>query len=82
MLLKNKIKNNELLKIDGIGLGCLLIHRNVLNKVKFRYKKEINYYDDVCFSYDALKLGYEIFVDTRIKCRHVTDKDLEWEYIG
>lgn len=66
------VMGNHLLKIDLCGLGCVLIHRNVLEKIKFRYDlKEGDGVDDVFFCKDAREAGFEIYADTSIKCKHL-----------
>ncbi|MDP7115832.1 MAG: hypothetical protein QF632_01820 [Candidatus Woesearchaeota archaeon] len=51
-----------------VGLGCVLIHRDVLEKIKFRYNP--HGYDDMTFCSDVLAKNWKIFLDTSIKCRH------------
>jgi len=60
---------NKVLKVRACGLGCVLISREVLEKIKFRYGEKA--FDDVAFSNDAYSQGYEIFADTSIKCKHL-----------
>jgi len=79
-LSSERIENlHAILKIDYCAMGCLLISREVLEKIKFRYE-EFNYktdnvdevkWDDWCFCEDAQKLGYNIYGDTGAKCRHL-----------
>ncbi|QQG39219.1 MAG: hypothetical protein HYS32_02080 [Candidatus Woesearchaeota archaeon] len=64
----------EFLKIKSGGLGCLLIHRDVLEKVKFRYEKDKEGFDDVFFYKDAQELGFEAFAYTKFICKHLVDK--------
>ncbi len=53
-----------------IGLGCLLIHRDVLKLFKFRFVKGINVHPDTFFANDMYKMGIKIYADTSIICRH------------
>jgi len=53
------------------GLGCILIHRDVLKKVKFRADASVNCHDDLWFCNDALHHGFKIYVDTKVKCKHM-----------
>ena len=68
---KDNIRPDGLIEVDGIGCGCLLIHKSVLRKMKppwfrFEYDKwgNIAYSEDYAFSKKAKKLGYKIYVDT------------------
>src|SRR3989344_1945373 len=65
-------------KIHSCGLGCVLIRRNVLEKVKFRFSEKYGGFDDVWFCEDA-KSNFEIYVDPRIKCKHLI-KNRPWDW--
>ncbi|MFH0751970.1 MAG: glycosyltransferase family 2 protein [archaeon] len=66
------VQGDNLIKIDSCGSGCLLIHRTVLEKIKFRYDlNEGEGVDDVFFCQDAKKNDFEIYADTSIKCKHM-----------
>lgn len=66
------VAGNNLIKIDSCGSGCLMIHRNVLEIIKFRYNlSEGEGVDDVFFCQDAKKEGFSIYADTSIKCKHM-----------
>lgn len=75
-----EVENNRLLNVITCGLGCLLIHRSVLEKVKFRYVKEKEAFDDVWFCEDARNNGFEVYCDTSIKCKHMI-KGMDWDKI-
>ena len=66
-----RLKNNELIKINACGLGCALIDRKVLEKIMFRKPTQGPAQDDMMFCYDAQKTGFEIFVDPAIVCEHL-----------
>ena len=68
-----------LYKIFASGLGCLLIHRDVLEKIKFRHGDEG--FDDVWFSKDCRENNIDIFADTSLKCDHITLKGGKWSNI-
>ncbi len=53
------------------GLGCMLISKEVLEKINFRYIQDKPAFDDVWFANDIRKLGYKIYADTRVKCKHL-----------
>lgn len=71
-LTSSEIEDPKLIEVAISGLGCLLIHRSVLEKVKFRVNlKESPACDDVWFCHDVRELGFKIFADTSIKCKHL-----------
>ena len=73
------MNSGKVIKVRTIGTGCILIHRNVLEKIKFRYQNDKDGMDDVFFCTDAINLGYDIFVDTSIKCEHIyEERPMKW----
>ncbi len=65
--------------VHSCGLGCVLISRPVLEKVKFRYSGKYGGWDDVWFCEDAKKLGFKIYVDPKIRCKHLI-KNRPWNW--
>jgi hypothetical protein len=67
--------------VDLVGSGCLLIHRRVLERVEKPWFEWLLDRDDIeesqkcsedfAFSRKAKKAGFEILVDTSIKCQHI-----------
>jgi len=58
-------------KVHGCGLGATLIHRSVLEKVRFwYYMSTVVKHSDVLFYADLANLGIDIFVDTDILLPH------------
>ena len=73
-----EVREPQLLETRQCGTGCLLIHKDVLKKIEFRYVKDNNTFDDTWFCLDAIKAGFKIFCDTSMKCKHrIFDKDIE-----
>lgn len=82
-----QFKPNSLVEVDVVGSGCLLIHRDVLQRLPpqrpgshwFDWRvnmqglmpKEECLSEDFTFCSHARKHGYKIMVDTSVKCRHV-----------
>lgn len=74
-------KQNELNEIDAAGTGCLLIRREVLEKMKDKLPKQNGVpqfftshpglSDDSYFFEKAKETGFKTFVDTNVKCGHV-----------
>ena len=75
---------SDLLMVDGTlkksfscGLGCILIHKNILNQFEFRYEKGVHLAPDSLFSLDTDGMGIPKFIDTSILCIH---NNSEWVY--
>lgn len=64
---------DQLLKIDGQGMDCVLISRAVLEKVSWLDWEQND--DDYPFYDKAKALGYPNFIDTNIQCKHYFTKD-------
>jgi len=66
--------------VNSCGLGCILIHKDVLKKVRFRYDKEFPAFDDMFFCKDARENNFRIIADTSIKCKHLIE-NWDWSKI-
>lgn len=74
--------NSRVMKVVSAGLGCVLIHKDVLKKVDFRYDKKSEAFDDRWFFIDLHKLGIEVHADTRVKCKHmIFNRPYQWKDI-
>jgi GT2 family glycosyltransferase len=69
-----EVLNKGLIKVAAFGVGCVLISSEVLKKIKFRYEPGQKAYDDMYFCLDAKNLGYELFLDSDLRVRHL------WKY--
>lgn len=78
-MLEKEVVEPKLMEVDACGVGCILIHRDVLQKVKFRYDKNDAGFDDVWFCKDAFDSGFKIFADTSVKCKHLIEG---WSWKG
>jgi len=74
----NPAPGETLRQVAGIGTGCLLIKRKVLEAMKwpwfyYRPVEEEQKFttEDVAFCEDARKLGFEVWCDFTIRCGHV-----------
>lgn len=73
-------KDQRLHEVVSAGLGCLLIHRDILEKIKFRYEK--NTFDDRWFFIDCYEKKLKVFADTSIKCKHlIHNRPYPWRQI-
>lgn len=62
--------NGKVNRVHHAGLGCILIHRDIFNVVKFRVKKGIDMHTDTFFANDCYQTRKDIYVDTTIQCKH------------
>jgi len=64
---------------NGVGLGCTLIWRNVLEQIEFRSHPESKVADDWLFALDVKKAGFTQGHDFGVKCGHITRTgDIIW----
>ncbi len=73
-------------EVDATGCHCLLVHRDVFEKIQsshpYRWFREdevapdIVAGEDIWFCLEARKLGYPIYVDTRLESGHVKTTEL------
>jgi SAM-dependent methyltransferase len=79
----DKLKNSEaivlpstkedLLEVDGVGAGCILVHRQVLDAIEppwFEYNKESFVGEDFYFCRKVQAAGFKIFLDPGVICGH------------
>ena len=77
---KERLWSNKLIEVATSGLGCMLIHRRILEKIKFRYDKGDEGFDDMWFCKDLRENGIKLYCDTSLKCKHLI-KDWSWKNI-
>ena len=76
-----EISSNALLQIVSAGLGCLLIHRDLLRQTHFRYEGQ-EAFDDRFFFLDIYNLKIPAYADTSIKCKHlILNRPYPWKDI-
>ncbi|MFH1210842.1 MAG: glycosyltransferase family A protein [archaeon] len=75
-LSEEEVFTDQLMQIVSCGLGCVLIKKNVLEKIRFRYEQ--NSFDDRWFCIDAYNLKIPIFVDTSVRCKHLIKGHQIW----
>jgi len=75
-----------LMEVDAVGSGCIMMSREVLEKVKFPFKNE---YDadgikkiglDLHFCKEAKKLGFKVYTHLDYICSHWMEFDLKTIY--
>ena len=62
--------DGKLKKVHTIGLGCIMIDRETLENVPFRWVKGVDAHPDSWFSHDLHMLNIPIYCDTSILCEH------------
>ncbi len=67
----HEILKKGLLQIGAVGLGCLLLKREVVEKIPFRHEAEKVAYDDMFFSVDAKKAGFKLHIDGDVVMQHL-----------
>jgi len=70
-MLEREVMEPRLMEVGACGVGCIMIHRDVLEKVKFRFDEKDAGFDDMWFCKDAFDNGFKIFADTSLKCKHL-----------
>ena len=65
---------DKLVECDAVGAGCLLIKREVFEKMPQPWFKVGQYHgEDIYFCLQAKEAGYKILVDTGVECMHVVE---------
>ena len=77
-----ELASKKLMQIISCGLGSVLIHRDILKEIEFRYNKTTESFDDRFFCIDLYKKNIPIFCDTSIKCMHyILNRPYSWKSI-
>ena len=79
-LMIHEVPENELIEAITCGLGCVLIKREVLEKIEFRHVKNEEPWDDLWFCEDAREKGFKVYVDTGVRCKHYVN-GMDWSKI-
>lgn len=71
----------RVIEVDGVGGGCLLIHRDVIQAMAEPTERQwftfrFGFGEDLSFCHQARQLGYKIIADTKIKLGHLTTEAL------
>lgn len=67
----------RLMRVDVCGLAAVLIRRDVLEQIRFRYiDSNPPIFEEFCFGRDCKDKGIDIYLDTSIVCRHYSARGL------
>lgn len=70
-------EDNKIFPIDGAGFGCVLIGREVFEKIKvphFEWKKGENS-EDLDFFLKAKEAGFQAYCNSAVLCEHLGDRE-------
>jgi hypothetical protein len=62
--------NKGLKQVAAGGMGCCMMHRNVLEKIAFTYIPGLSAHSDVFFFATARRYHIPVLVDTDVYCEH------------
>ena len=75
-LIPEEYESNRLLGVKYPSAGCMLLTKNVFEKIRYgllETPNNLSTTDDIYFFDKAHELGFECFCYTKIKCNHLTE---------
>ncbi|HDY88888.1 MAG TPA: hypothetical protein ENH82_12350 [bacterium] len=73
-------ESGDMIEVDRVATGCMLVKTDVFRKVKYPWFKTIadkngtlTMSDDYFFCDKAKKAGYKVYVDTSVPCGHISN---------
>ena len=75
-LIPEEYESNRLLGVKYPSAGCMLLTKNVFEKIRYgllETPNNLSTTDDIYFFDKAHELGFECFCYTKIKCEHLTE---------
>jgi glycosyltransferase involved in cell wall biosynthesis len=67
----NDVQNNDSIEVSSAGFGCVLVSKNVLSEIAFRYFENSMAGEDIAFFSDAKEKGFASYADNSVKCAHL-----------
>jgi len=85
-LTMEELKSKDLIEVNRVGTGCILIKREVFENVKYPWfhtrTKDgmLIMTDDYYFCDKAKEAGFKVYVDTSVPCQHIANAaiDIGW----
>jgi len=66
------------IETSGVGNGCTLIRREVLEKIDFRQADNDSWVPDIPFSTDCMRAGIKQFAHFGVSCGHIVERGTLW----
>ncbi len=77
-----ELKPARLIEAFLVGGGCIMLSRELLEKIKFRYVERNSNYDDYWLCNDARENGYKVYAYTGCICKHlILKRGWHWDKI-
>jgi len=67
----SEVMEDRVMDIASAGFGCVLVSRDVFEKIGIRYFENSMAGEDLAFFSDAREKGFSVFADSRVKCTHL-----------
>jgi hypothetical protein len=69
-----EVGGDKLLSIRSCGMGCLLIHRSILQKIEFWYDEKKEAEEGIYFCNSLRDYQTDLYCDTGAKCKHMINQ--------
>lgn len=60
--------SGNIITCDAAGMGCILLSSKLIEELKF--DEEVSQSEDIDYFRSAKNLGYNLYIDTSVKCEH------------
>lgn len=75
---EQELFGENILEVVSCGGGCLIIHKDILEKVRFN--EELERFEDRHFCIDLFKKNIKLSCDPRVKCKHmIVNRPYKWK---
>lgn len=79
-LYKPILEYSGLMEVDAVGAGCLLVKRSVFDSLEKPWFKKTELTEDFYFCRKARERGFKIYLDSTVKCGHLTEVVINEDY--